>query len=125
MTAVPLNRGDEAVGVDEADGQRADRHLAEDCAELPGQVQGGSMTSSTKPACEPFTSQLPRRACTPMVPRVWRSERAADRTEPRGMSRWKSAIRTRSTAESTSTPPRPGPPPISVSIHRETLSISL
>jgi len=69
------------------------------------------MTSSTKPLYEPFTSQRPRPPCTPIVPRTERSERAADRTELRGMSKRKPAIRTRSTVGSTSTPPRPGPPP--------------
>ena len=30
--------------------------------------------SSTRPLCEPFTSQRPRPPCTPIVPRVWRVE---------------------------------------------------
>lgn len=43
--------------------------------------QGGSISISTRPSAEPFASQLPPWACTPIVPRVRCEDRAARRTK--------------------------------------------
>ena len=114
-----LKGRDEAVRIDEAHDQFLDLHPAEQGAKTALSVTGRIDLDLHEPSAEPFASQLPPLACTPIVPRVQCEDGAARRTEARGTSTLKSPMRSRSSPAPISIRPPAGPPPSRLSAQVE------
>ena len=68
MNAITLDRGDEAVRIDEAHDQFGHLHPAEHGAEAAFGVAGRVDLDLYEAVSRAVASQLPPLACTPMVP---------------------------------------------------------